>query len=91
MYFSELLGATSCQSSPCLNGGVCVDSVIGFSCNCVSGFGGSKCDVNLGPCFSNPCQNGGSCTNVDFGESYKCTCINKFTGTNCQIGCICFE
>lgn len=26
-----------CQSSPCVNGGVCKDKVNGFSCTCPSG------------------------------------------------------
>lgn len=31
-----------CQSSPCVNGGVCKDRVNGFSCTCPSGEGGTQ-------------------------------------------------
>ncbi|CAH1268604.1 CLEC4M [Branchiostoma lanceolatum] len=45
------VGATSCtdvdecQSNPCQNGGVCVDGVNSYSCNCAAGFGGVNCDI----------------------------------------------
>lgn len=33
-----------CSSSPCINGGSCVDEVNAFKCVCVSGYTGEKCD-----------------------------------------------
>ncbi len=38
-------------------------------------------------CAPNPCLNGGSC--ADGFNSYTCTCINGYTGTNCQIPPVC--
>lgn len=40
-----------CQSSPCVNGGVCKDRVNGFSCTCPSGedLGARETDKE-GPC-----------------------------------------
>ena len=35
-------------------------------------------------CSSNPCQNSGTC--VDKIADYQCTCLNGFTGKNCEIG-----
>ena len=32
-----------CDSSPCLNGGKCVELVIGFRCDCLDGYIGSIC------------------------------------------------
>eukprot|EP01048_Picozoa_sp_COSAG05_P027988 COSAG05_NODE_8447_length_702_cov_2.451078_1_plen_233_part_11 len=32
-----------CASDPCQNGGTCVDAVYAYSCACVSGFGGGRC------------------------------------------------
>ena len=34
------------------------------------------------PCFPNPCENRGTCS-VD-GASYTCTCLEGFTGDNCE-------
>ncbi|XP_038051060.1 protein eyes shut homolog isoform X2 [Patiria miniata] len=35
-------------------------------------------------CDPNPCMNGGSC--VDGVNSYVCTCVEGFTGSDCEIG-----
>ena len=35
-------------------------------------------------CSSNPCQNLGTC--VDKIADYQCTCLNGYTGKNCEIG-----
>ncbi len=38
------------------------------------------------PCIlTSPCQNGATCTNNNLG-GYACTCVNGYTGTNCQYG-----
>ena len=34
-----------CLSSPCLNGGVCVDLVESYGCDCLSGFSGPECQT----------------------------------------------
>ena len=39
-----------CQSGPCMNQGICVDTLNAYTCDCVPGFTGkpiSKCYVNL--------------------------------------------
>ena len=33
-----------CGSSPCDNGGTCVDQVNGFECKCMKGFAGDLCE-----------------------------------------------
>lgn len=35
------------------------------------------------PCFPNPCKNRGECT-VN-GTAYSCSCLNGFSGNNCEI------
>ena len=40
-------------------------------------------------CSSNPCQNSGTC--VDTIADYQCTCLNGFTGKNCENGEWCSE
>ena len=33
----------------------------GFSCDCVDGYEGDRCEVNHNDCLPNPCENGGGC------------------------------
>ena len=35
-------------------------------------------------CSSNPCKNSGTC--VDKLADYQCTCLNGFTGKDCETG-----
>ena len=35
-------------------------------------------------CSSSPCQNSGAC--VDKFADYQCTCLNGYTGKNCETG-----
>ena len=41
--FAAFVG--ECASSPCQNGGTCVDSVNSYSCNCDAGFSGANCEA----------------------------------------------
>lgn len=35
-----------CSSGPCQNGGTCTDGVNGYTCRCVSGWEGDRCDIS---------------------------------------------
>lgn len=70
-------------SDPCSNGGLCRDGINSFSCTCLPGFRGSRCEQDINECESNPCKNGANCT--DFVNSYTCTCPPGFSGINCEI------
>ena len=37
--------------------GACKDELNGYTCQCLAGFMGSHCDVNIDECASNPCNN----------------------------------
>lgn len=39
-----VLDINDCSSHPCLNGGICVDEIQQFTCNCASGFTGRNCE-----------------------------------------------
>ncbi|TSV02075.1 Protein jagged-1 [Bagarius yarrelli] len=84
-----------CASSPCVNGGTCLDGVNSFSCVCRSGWEGRLCEREVNECASEPCMNGGesqcdstTCLNtgtcVDHGESYRCVCPPGFGGSTCN-------
>ena len=39
-----------CASSPCLNGGSCVDGDNEYACNCKQGFSGKDCQLSSSTC-----------------------------------------
>ena len=50
-----------CSSSPCQNGGVCMDGIAAYVCNCSAGWSGAECQTDIDECVSVPCANGGQC------------------------------
>ena len=54
-----------------------------FSCECMAGYTGKNCDVNIDDCSSHDCQNGATC--VDGVNAYQCVCATGFTGRLCEI------
>ena len=44
-----------CDSSPCENGGSCMDLIGYYSCSCLPGYTGVNCEVEVLECSSNPC------------------------------------
>lgn len=67
---------------PCQNGGSCVDGVNTFSCLCLPGFTGDRCQTDMDECLSEPCKNGGTCS--DYVNSYTCKCQAGFDGVHCE-------
>uniref|UniRef100_A0A3B4AQ58 Sushi, nidogen and EGF-like domain-containing protein 1 n=1 Tax=Periophthalmus magnuspinnatus TaxID=409849 RepID=A0A3B4AQ58_9GOBI len=71
---------------PCLNGGQCIDDCItgnpSFTCSCLAGFTGRRCQIDVNECASNPCQNGGTCE--DLINSFVCQCLPGYTGIHCE-------
>nr|XP_054773221.1 IgGFc-binding protein-like [Lytechinus pictus] len=79
-----LNGDTSpCAEDPCMNGGTCVGlSTAVYKCNCIAGYVGENCEVDVNECFSDPCLNGGTCN--DLVDMYQCECVIGFAGVNCE-------
>ena len=50
-----------CGNFPCINGGTCVDLVDDYQCECVAGFEGLRCEVNIDDCATNPCRGNHQC------------------------------
>ena len=72
-----------CISSPCQNGGTCIDEVFRHNCSCVAGYGGINCNTEINECDSEPCQNGATC--IDNFNGFACTCLVGYSGLFCQI------
>ncbi|KAF5299346.1 hypothetical protein FQA39_LY02519 [Lamprigera yunnana] len=82
----EVTVSPLCTPNPCMNNGVCVvnTATSRTQCNCLSGFTGLQCEVNINECQSNPCLNNGYCK--DGNDSYNCDCsYTGYTGRNCEI------
>ena len=75
-----------CTPTSCQNGGVCIDKINSFECNCENtGYTGLICNTDINECLAdeNPCQNGGTCLNTV--GSFTCKCAGTgFTGTLCE-------
>ncbi|XP_060727662.1 protein jagged-2 isoform X1 [Tachysurus vachellii] len=71
-----------CASSPCVNGGTCLDGINTFSCVCRDGWEGQLCDQEVNECESEMCMNGGLC--VDLLNDFYCHCTDNWKGKTCQ-------
>lgn len=94
------LDINECQSSPCQNGGTCVDLENSYACYCPDGFFRPlSCPAIttttvatttaasvpvLNQCEPNPCKNQGTCITFTNGIFYSCFCQNGFTGKYCE-------
>jgi len=68
-----------CDGIDCGDNGNCDEGI----CICDTGYEGDSCEADINECDPDPCQNGGSCTEGVPG-TYVCTCINEYSGVNCQ-------
>ncbi|XP_054720792.1 protein jagged-1-like [Uloborus diversus] len=72
-----------CASSPCKNGGTCVDGLNSFQCFCQEGWEGRYCQINKNDCDPSPCSNNGSC--IDGIADYICNCKDGWKGKTCNL------
>lgn len=73
-------------STPCRNGGQCHDDqgfALNFTCRCLAGFVGARCEVDVDDCLMRPCADGATC--VDGVNRFSCLCPEGFAGRFCTI------
>ncbi|CRL07542.1 CLUMA_CG020507, isoform A [Clunio marinus] len=71
-----------CESSPCLNGGVCIDKIAAYACVCAVGFTGPNCEEDIQVCNDSPCHNSALCL-MEEGQPV-CYCVPDFHGEKCE-------
>uniref|UniRef100_A0A1A8LUH1 Delta-like protein n=2 Tax=Nothobranchius pienaari TaxID=704102 RepID=A0A1A8LUH1_9TELE len=72
-----------CASSPCKNGGTCIDGINSFECVCPDGWEGTICEADVNECSRAPCQNAGLC--IDLVNDFYCSCVDGWKGKTCHL------
>ena len=65
-----------CANEPCLNGGMCIDGINGFTCTCLDGFLGTTCELDRNECATNNGNCEQICTNTV--GSHICSCESGY-------------
>lgn len=84
------------QGNPCVNGGTCypmsagrkkrqANMPMGYYCQCLYPYTGTRCEQYISLCASNPCRNNGTCFQDTTANRIYCLCTPSFTGTLCDI------
>ncbi|XP_070192615.1 neurogenic locus notch homolog protein 1-like isoform X2 [Littorina saxatilis] len=69
----------------CFNEATCQNGAGSFSCSCMSGWSGLRCEQDINECSSegsNPCKNQAQCNNLPGG--FNCTCVGPWEGEVCS-------
>ena len=83
-----------CDAEPCGTTGFCSEVEAEepgdpmYECDCVTGWSGFLCDVDIDECLSLPCRNGGACTGMaaENGVGYTCDCSGTgYGGSECTL------
>ena len=81
-FFSDI---NECLENPCLNGGICENTLGSFMCDCPPNWMGPRCEIDFNECSNlTICEHGGTCINTEGG--FRCQCMPGWTGPTCNIG-----
>ncbi|XP_052070613.1 uncharacterized protein LOC127709241 isoform X2 [Mytilus californianus] len=81
---SSCVEKTECDPNPCEHGGLCIDLIDDFICNCSgTGYVGKNCSMLPERCYNGSCLNDGVCH--PHVNGYSCSCAQGYTGEYCQI------
>lgn len=61
------------NSNPCEHAGRCVNTDGAFHCECLRGYAGPRCEMDVNECHSDPCQNDATC--LDKIGGFTCLCM----------------
>ena len=81
-----------CDSSPCNNGGTCVDAINGYVCLCSQGWEGAECQDRRDLCAPDQqaCHAMADCTNT-FPGAVQCNCLPGYMGDALVTGSGCVD
>lgn len=74
------------SQTTCANNGTCLTNYdiksFGYTCQCLPGFTGQMCEINLDDCISHPCKYG-RC--IDKINGFICQCYQGYQGIFCDV------
>ncbi|KAK2109360.1 hypothetical protein P7K49_014525 [Saguinus oedipus] len=73
-----------CVEHACANGGICMDTMGNYTCQCPLQYKGRACEqlVELCSPYLNPCQHEAQCVGTQAGP--RCECVPGYTGDDCS-------
>lgn len=71
---------TWCEVNVCGENGICNLTSNGWTCDCLPGFSGPRCQQTVTPCLPNPCEPNGVCTPKN--GTFACICAQDYEGNS---------
>ncbi|KAM4795951.1 vitamin K-dependent protein Z [Rhinophrynus dorsalis] len=78
-FWNTYYGGRQCSSNPCMNKGVCKDTIRSYTCNCSSGYNGRNCEFAMNECHPNMKDGCQHFCHPRYGyDSYSCSCAKGY-------------
>ncbi|XP_033642813.1 uncharacterized protein LOC117302931 isoform X2 [Asterias rubens] len=76
----DCIDINECASTPCMNGGTCLNQVNQYTCICTVSWTGDNCDMDIDECTLglDTCSASAACSNTI--GSYTCACLDGYRG-----------